>query len=401
MPPALVAEPTAPPAADRTESATAVLRAALDHGPVARAELSRLTGLSPAAVSRHTADLLALGLVREPDLPKAAPRPGRPRIPLDIDTGQHLAAGVHLAAARLTLSLTDLRGRVVAEERIARCPTSDARRDLREITARLPGFLSRHVGDRSVLGLGAVTGGWVDPERGTVVENAALGWREVPLRQLLERATRLPVHVAGHAQALAQAELLFGAERTADLVHLFVGNAVDAAIVAGATLVRGRRNGAGGIAHLPVPGSRVCCSCGAEGCLQATVSDRAFAARAAAAGVIARPELALLLAAARAGEVRALELCRTRLREVAGAVCLLLDLMSPQVLVLTEAVTVHLPELLEVLREEVAARGPRGGTELVRAGSFGLRAPAVAACAPVLAAVYQDPLGLRTAGSTR
>ncbi|MEY9949866.1 ROK family protein [Kitasatospora sp. GAS1066B] len=405
MPLALVAEPTPPPAADKPDGATAVLKVALDHGPVARAEISRATGLSPAAVSRHTTDLLALGLVREPPLPKAAPRPGRPRIPLDIDTGQHLAAGVHIAVRHLTFSLTDLRGRVVAQEQVARStscgPSSDGLQDLRAVAGRLPDFLRRHVGGRSVLGLGAVTGGWVDPDLGTVVENTALGWRDVPLRRALQQATRLPVHVESHARALARAEVLFGAARSDDLVHLFVGNVVDAAIVAGATLLRGRRNGAGGIAHLPVPGSELRCPCGAVGCLQATVSDRAFAVRAVSEGVIARPDITLLLDAARAGDTRALELCRTRLRLVATAVTLLLDMMGPQVLVVTEAVTVHLPELFPVLREEVAARGPRAGGELVRPGSFGKDVLAVAAGAPVLAAVYQDPLGLRTAGSSR
>ncbi|PYC79453.1 serine/threonine protein kinase [Streptomyces tateyamensis] len=398
MPLALVADP-APPAttADRPDGAAAVLRVVLDHGPVGRGELSRRTGLSPAAVSRHSTDLVGLGLVREAAQSREPARPGRPRIPLEINTTQHVAAGVHIAAPYLTFALTDLRGRVVVHERIARPQGADAA----WVAAHLPGFLRRHAGERSVLGVGAVTGGWVDPALGTVVENAALGWHEVALRQELERATWLPVHVEGHAHALAQAEYLFGAARGTDLVHLFAGNVVDAAVIAGATPLRGRRNGAGGIAHLPVPGSADPCPCGATGCLQATVSDRALAARAAAEGVIAEPDLLLLLAAARDGDVRALELCRYRLRLLAGAVSLLLDLMNPQALVLTEAVTVHLPQLLPVLHAAVAERGPRAGETVVRAGSFGAETLAVAATAPVLAAVHQDPLGLRTVRSAR
>ncbi|GAA1963277.1 ROK family transcriptional regulator [Kitasatospora viridis] len=397
MPLALVADPTPPPVADRPEGATAVLRTVLDHGPVGRGELSRRTGLSPAAVSRYSADLVTLGLVREAAADREPARPGRPRIPLEIDTARHLAAGVHIAGPWLTFALTDLCGRVVAHERIAKPAGADAP----WVAARLPGFLRRHAGGRSVLGVGAVTGGWVDPVLGTVVENAAIGWRGVALRQELERTTWLPVHVEGHAHALAQAECLFGAARGTDLVHLFVGNVVDAAIVAGATPLRGRRNGAGGIAHLPVPGSTERCPCGAVGCLQATVSDRAVAARAVADGVIDRPDVLLLLAAARDGDARALDLCRTRLRLLAGAVSLLLDLINPQALVLTEAVTVYLPELLPELHAAVAARGTRAGEDVVRVGSFGTDTLAVAAAAPVLAAVHQDPLGLRTARSAR
>ncbi|WP_374212819.1 MarR family transcriptional regulator, partial [Frankia sp. CiP3] len=52
-----------------TGSAAAVLRAVLDHGPVARTLIGRATGLSPAAVSRQTADMISLGLLREAPVP--------------------------------------------------------------------------------------------------------------------------------------------------------------------------------------------------------------------------------------------------------------------------------------------------------------------------------------------
>ncbi|MGF1424959.1 ROK family protein [Kitasatospora sp. LaBMicrA B282] len=400
MVPLLLAEPVNPPAAGRLDGAAAVLRTALRYGPVARGEIGRRTGLSPAAVSRHGADLLALGLVREPRQPAAAPRPGRPRIPLEVDTGHHLAAGVHLAVSRLTFALVDLRGRVVAREELARRPGAAVAEDLGRLRDHLPGFLRRHAAGRSVLGLGAVTGGWVDPDRGRVVANSALGWRDVPLRAEIEQATRLPVHLDNHARALAGAELLFGPGPGGDLVHLFVGNAVDAAIVTGGHVLRGRHNGAGGIAHLPVPGATPRCPCGAAGCLQATVADRAVADRAVAAGLLPRPDLGLLLAAARAGEPRAVELCRSRLRLLARPIGLLLDMLNPHALVLTEGVALFLPELLPVLHEALAEQAGRRVEQVVRAGAFGSDTLAVAAAAPVLAAVYQDPLALRT-GRTR
>lgn len=397
MPLQLIATPSPAPVPGHPDGAAAVLRAALYRGPLARSAISRQTGLSPAAVSRHSAELLALGLVHEPQQPPSEPRPGRPRIPLDIDTSHHLAAGVHIAVPQLTFSLTDLRGRVVAQEQAPRRDTPTA--VLQDIAAQLPGFLRRHSGGRSVLGLGLVTGGWVDPDSGVVVENSALGWRDVPLRQTLRSATRLPIHVDSHARALAQAELLFGAGQDRDLVHLFVGNVVDAAFTAGGATLRGRRHGAGGIAHLPVPGSDIRCPCGGTGCLQATVSDRAVAERAAAAGIVPRPEIGLLLSAAVRGDVRALELCRERLRLIAPSVALLLDMLSPDVLVLTEAVTLRLPGLLPVLHQEVATRTRQPVAQLVRPSSFGALALAVAAGTPVLAAVHRDPLALRTVRS--
>ncbi|RKE17209.1 ROK family protein [Streptomyces sp. TLI_171] len=394
MLPALVARPGPQPVADRPDHAAAVLRAVLDRGPVARTAIVRATGLSAAAVSRHTADLIGMGLLWQPPESAQPPRPGRPSIPLDIDSSHHLAAGVHIAVPHLTFSLTDLRGRVVAS---AHLPRADRPGEvLGEVAARLPAFLSRHAAGRSVLGLGVVTGGWVDPEAGVLVENAALGWRDVPVRDALRRAVRLPVHVEGHARALAHAEMLFGRVGAEVLVHLFVGNAVDAAIATGGVLLQGRRHGTGGIAHLPVPGSSRPCPCGRTGCLQATVSDRVLAATAVAEGVVPRADVQLLVRAAHEGDERAVELCRSRLRMVARAVRPMLEVISPHAVVLTEAATLQLPHLLPELSRELGR-----ADNLVRAGSFGPDTLAVAAAVPVLAAVYQDPSGLHTVGSAR
>ncbi|MGA5406537.1 helix-turn-helix domain-containing protein [Streptomyces lavendulocolor] len=146
----------------RATGAGAVLGAVLDHGPVARSTVARLTGLSPATVSGHSHALVRRGLLRE-DHPAPGPRgPGRPHVPVDVDTGRHLVAGAHIAVAHTTLSLMDLRGRIVAEDRRPHRGT-DPGSVLDGLAARLPGLLAAHGAGRTVLALGAATGHWVDP----------------------------------------------------------------------------------------------------------------------------------------------------------------------------------------------------------------------------------------------
>jgi predicted NBD/HSP70 family sugar kinase len=69
------------------------------------------------------------------------------------------------------------------------------------------------------------------------------------------------------------------------MLHLFVGNVVDAAIVTGGTTHRGARSAAGDVAHLALGDPAISCPCGRSGCLQATVADQAWAHRAWRAGV--------------------------------------------------------------------------------------------------------------------
>ncbi|WP_354640461.1 ROK family transcriptional regulator [Kitasatospora camelliae] len=378
--------------------AGAVLRTVLAGGPLTRAAVGRATGLSPAAVSRHTTDLIGLGLLREL-APHGPPRAGRPRLPLDVDTRHHLAVGVHIGVPRITFSLLDLRGRVVARERLPRAGGPAA--VLRTVRDHLPSFTARRSAGRSLLGLGVVTGGWVDAGTGTVVEHGPLGWRDVPVRDLLADATRLPVHLDGHARALARAELLFGAGRGAtELVQLFVGNVVDAAIVTGGTVLTGRRSRAGDIGHLPVPGSTEPCPCGRTGCLQATVSEAATARRAHALGLVPAPEFDLLLALAAAGDPAALRLFEDRLRMAAPAAALLIDLLNPEVLVVAEAGLAVAPQLAGRLHGLVAEHARPEPVQLVTAASFGTDLLAVAAGAGVLDSAYRRPMDLRTARTT-
>src|SRR3954470_3480914 len=203
--------------ARRSASASTVLRAVLDDGPIARSTVARRTGLSAAAVTGHTAELLQRGLLRE--LPDAEPRRsvGRPHVPVDLDTGRHVAGALHLAVHHATVALLDVRGNILVqhEEPHDGLAAEDLLARAAEI---LDDLLLGHAPDREPLGLGVATGGWVDRASGTVVEHPLLGWTNVPVRDLLAESTGLAVEVDGHARALVHAERLFGHPRARESV---------------------------------------------------------------------------------------------------------------------------------------------------------------------------------------
>ncbi|MGW6917813.1 ROK family protein [Kitasatospora sp. NPDC054939] len=401
----------------RDVNAAAVLRAVLDRGPLPRSRVAALTGLSPAAVSRQVVDLVRLGLLRERPELSAGGAVGRPLLPVDVDTGRLAVAGVHVGVPYTTFSLLDLRGNVLRREEFSnRGRTGQA--VLRPVLARLPRFLAAvghpprpdgaapptgsggHAGHaaRTVVGLGAVTGGSVDPVRGVTVRHAPLDWHEVPLRELLERATGLPVRVDNHARALAQSEILFGRPAARrGLVQLFVGHVVDAALGIGGQVHLGPRAATGDVAHLRVSGSRALCECGRRGCFAAAASDTALFEAAATAGITGKPDRAELIAAVRAGDRRAERLVLRRARMIGEVAALLIDVVNPDLLVLTETFSAVDPRFLDAVRAEVAersylVRGAGPVERLVVAQQHGADALAVAAGAAALAAVYADPL---------
>ncbi|WP_442813477.1 ROK family transcriptional regulator [Streptomyces sp. NBC_01244] len=393
-------------------NAAAVLRTVLSHGPLARSDIPKLCGLSPAAVSRQTTALLRAGLLHErpgPELPPAAtgrpgagpapgpsPGPGRPRIPLDLHTGPlggPLAAGLHIGVPASTFSLVDLRGRVLARRALPHAGRSPDRLPA-VIAAELGRFLREsNPAGRPLLGLGAALGGWVRPADGTVVRHDALGWRELPLGAELSDRLGLPVSVDNHARAIAHAEILFGRpEARSSLLHLFIGNVVDAAFGIEGTVHQGPGAAAGDVAHLPVPGSRTPCACGRTGCLQASASDGVLGAEAVRLGIV--PEAAdnavnLLVDAAATGDPRADRLLRARARTVGRAAALLLDVFNPAVMVVSELACILHDGYLDEIRD-AAGDQDRYGRRIV-APHAGPAVLPVASATVLLAPLFRDP----------
>jgi predicted NBD/HSP70 family sugar kinase len=383
-----------------TTPAGTALRALLRHGPIARSTIARETGLSPAAVTRTCSALADAGLLVEAAIAVPYQGIGRPHVPVDIDTGRHVVAALHVAHEYCTLALLDLRGRLLTREVIPHADQADpvdvlttaADRLLRLHAEQLPGLVP--------IGLGVAAGGWVDTEQGVLVQHASLGWRDVRVRDLLTARTGLPVLVDSHARALAQAEQLLGrAGHRESMLHLFVGNVVDAAIVTGGTTHRGARSAAGDVAHLALGDPAISCPCGRSGCLQATVADQAWAHRAWRSGVVARPSMMDLASLAKAGDRNAVEVLVERAGIIGRAAAVLFDFINPDVLVVTEIGTNWLPECADALRAEIASASSLcTSPDLVLPSSFGADVLGVAAGAVQLCALYADPLQFSLAG---
>jgi predicted NBD/HSP70 family sugar kinase len=217
----------------------------------------------------------------------------------------------------------------------------------------------------------------------------------VPLRDLLGELTGLPVYVDGHSRALLHAEVLFGrASRVGSVLHVFVGNVVDAAFATRGEAHYGSRAQAGAIAHLPVEGSREPCACGRIGCLEAAVSEQTLTRRAYEQGIVDAPDIRTLFEAARAGNEPALELFRERSQQVGRAVALLMDVFGPESVVVTDPTLPYLPRALDALRVATreSVRTVCDIDNMLMPTSFPGQVLETAGGAVVLDALYRNPL---------
>jgi glucokinase len=131
----------------------------------------------------------------------------------------------------------------------------------------------------TVRGVGVVVPGIVDEDRGVAIFSANLGWRDMPLVELIEKRVDVPVAFGHDVRAGGFAEGELGAARGArDYLFLPIGTGIAGAVVLDGQPYSGHGY-AGEIGHMIVDPEGPPCGCGARGCLEAIASASAIAAR--------------------------------------------------------------------------------------------------------------------------
>ena len=209
----------------RQANTAAVLQLLARSGPLARGDIAKELSLNHGSVSRIIEPLLSAGVVRELVERSTGARPGRPRVPVELDSSSRYAVGVHLGLERTTLGLIDLSGHCVETYSENRDP-ADSAATLRRAAELAAGMADAAPGP--VLGIGVTAGGEVDRATGRVVRNDVLGWADVRVAGVLRERTGLDVVVDGNVPALLGAELTFGAGLGRHAVsYLFIGNVTE------------------------------------------------------------------------------------------------------------------------------------------------------------------------------
>lgn len=247
-----------------------VLATVYDQGPISRAEVARLTGLTRTTVSDVVGGLLSTGLARE--IGRGPSTGGKAPILLEVPDQGRLLVGVDLGDRVFTAATVSLRGDLI--HRIE-APSEDA--DGEEALGLAMTLIERAIAaaDGPILGIGIGAPGLVDTTVGTVVEAVKRDWRNLALGDMVADAFRVPVYVANDSQAAALAEHVFNETRGANLIVIKVGQGIGAGIVLNGELFGGDRFGAGEIGHTVMEPNGEVCRCGRRGCLETTASARA------------------------------------------------------------------------------------------------------------------------------
>lgn len=219
-----------------------------DKGPISRADVARISGISPPTVSHVVGRLILEGIVEEVGF--AASVGGRRPVLVRFDPTSSLVLGVDVAGSRCSAGLTDQAGHILMKE-VIHYPSDGDEEPLTLVRSLVGRLLNRAPdGGGKVRGIGLGVPGFVDSRQGLVLLAAGLQWKNLALKKDLEDSFGLPVFVDNNVRTLLRGEKWFGQARGKDnAIYILIGIGIGAAIMIGGEIYAGTRQVAGEIRY--------------------------------------------------------------------------------------------------------------------------------------------------------
>jgi predicted NBD/HSP70 family sugar kinase len=305
-------------------------------GPCSRAELARASGLSKPTVS------LALGNVERAGLVQAAGQrtgvPGRSALLYEIRPDAGLVLGLDIGHEYVRGALADLAGEIRARSTL-RARATSVRGRVAELV-RLGDVLcdeasvTRSAITQTVIG----SPGVYDPSKNSMALTGGLaGWDRPAALAGLRAAFGASVMIENDVDAEALAERALGYGRNvSDFAFVHVGTGIGMGLVLGGQLHRGVHGVAGEIAFMPLSEGSGADESDARkrGALEAAAAAAAVVRAARKAGIRGPVTARRVFDAAARGDERATAVVAEEARLVAKAICAVITVVDPELIVL-------------------------------------------------------------------
>ncbi|MET8256931.1 ROK family transcriptional regulator [Micromonospora sp. NPDC005205] len=318
-----------------------LLRWVATGAAVSRADLSRLSGLSPSTVSQRVEALISQGLLEEAGAGRS--RGGRRPRQLAVPTGGAVVGAIDLGAHHARVGALDLSGRVVQARtlpvRIEDGPEAVLGALLAEVATLVGGdpaagggVVTGGLAPGALRGVGIGIPGPVQHSTGRIVSPSRMpGWNGFDVAAFCAGRVDVPVVVDNDANLMA-----LGAHRTAHseldhAVYIKAGTGIGSGVISSGRLHRGAQGSAGDISHCRVVADPAPpCTCGNAGCLEAVASGAALVTALREQGVPVS-DLTGVIRLIDDGDRQATALARQAGRAVGEILAVVVNFFNPQV----------------------------------------------------------------------
>ncbi|GAB6118246.1 xylose repressor [Thermoanaerobacter brockii subsp. lactiethylicus] len=241
-------------------------------GPISRADIAKETNLTPPTVTNIVNKLIAENIVMEYKVGES--NGGRPPVLIKLNPDFMSIIVIHISTYNLHQYTLDAELKTKKKEK-------NSIRGLKqeEVLELLTSVLDKAIKEspQNVSGIGIVVRGPVKMKEGISVFAPNIGWRNVPLKSIVEEKFGVPTYVINDVRAMALGEFHMGkAKDVENMIFLKVGYGIGSAILINGRIYTGASDGAGEIGHTTIDVAGPQCSCGNYGCFEALASEKAL-----------------------------------------------------------------------------------------------------------------------------
>ncbi len=253
-----------------------ILNIIRERGPISRAEIAKLTKLTPPTVSSLVKELLLAEIVIELSLGESSG--GRKPTLLTLNEEMFHVVGMDIGSQNLKIILTSITGKILNKlvYPIPDRSSSDELLSLMKESIRSV-IAGSGVDVENVVGIGVGMHGIVDVDQGASIFAPNLNLQNIPIKDELEKEFNMIVKVENDGRAMSLGELWFGNGAGLDsFVCMNVGLGIGAGIIINGRLYHGNHFISGEIGHMVIDIDGPQCTCGNYGCLQTFASGPAI-----------------------------------------------------------------------------------------------------------------------------
>jgi len=186
--------------------------------------------------------------------------------------------GIDVGCTNVKLGLIDPRAEVVSRLSFSTRHFSSTPEKLITAICESVAVLLRkeRVMKASVMGIGVGLPGLIDVKNGIVrVLPNIPGWKDVPLKKLMEKKLGLRVQLENDVNMITLGEWKYGAGKgLTDFMFMTLGTGVGAGLILNGDIYRGPGFAAGEIGHAPLNEKGPECGCGGWGCFERYVGNK-------------------------------------------------------------------------------------------------------------------------------
>ena len=375
------------------------------QGPISRAEIAKLTKLTPPTVGSIVSELLEADFIKE-ETGFAKSQGGRKPIMLTLNSTNYFIIGIYGSAEVITTVISNLDGEIIysKDKEVWNTPSEE------EFLTMLKECIQDTLDENdllhsSIIGIGVAMHGLVDPVNGIAIFAPHLNLSNIPIKNTLEDEFSIPVLMENDVRALTLAENWYGKGKdVSDFICISVGRGIGSGIVLNHKIYNGAYNSAGEIGHTIVDVNGPRCKCGNYGCLEAFSSEAAVLERvkrgirlgrdsilAAEINEDNRWDIEMIFRAAEKGDQLALESLEESGRYLGLAIANFINIFTPSKVILEgklfDAGDLILSPIRTMVERSTLKSSP--GPEAIECSTLGKKGMAVGACTLVLRSLFK------------